>query len=254
MLSRVDERLFMALRQRAQRERRGLFLAEGVRVVEELLAAGVPIERSVITNSLPDTPRGQALAAALAAAAPVLTVPEHVLARIAATDAPQGVVVAARVPDATLQEIDPAAARKALVLDGIQDPGNVGTLVRSALAFGAAFVLALDGTADVWNPKGVRASAGSAFRMPIVHADADSALPWLKEHAFRILAADRGGTDVARVEPGERWALVVGNEGSGVRDAVRDAADALIAVPIRAGVESLNVAAAAAVLLYALGR
>ena len=253
MLTRAEERLLVALRQRAQREERRLFVAEGVRVVEELLASGIPIRLVVTAASLEETARGGALAAALAQH-DVRAVPEHVLARVASTDAPQGVVVAAHIPDTTLDTLDAGPARIAVVLDGIQDPGNVGTLVRSAHAFGAGFVLALGGTADAWNPKAVRASAGSAFRIPIAVAPAEAGLAWLRSAGFRILAADARGPDVSRAACGDRCAIVVGNEGAGVSDAVREAADALVAVPIRDGVESLNVGAAAAVLLYELTR
>ena len=254
MLTRTEERLLVALRQRAQREKRQLFVAEGVRVVEELLASGIPIGLAVTAASLEESERGRALAAALARDHDVRRVPEHVLARVASTDAPQGVVVTARIPDTTLDTLDAGSTRIALVLDGIQDPGNVGTLVRSAHAFGAGFVLALGGTADVWNPKSVRATAGSAFRIPVVSERAEPGLAWLRSAGFRILAADARGTDVSRAACGDRCAIVVGNEGTGVSDRVREAADALVAVPIREGVESLNVAAAAAVLLYALTR
>ncbi|MCI0433485.1 MAG: RNA methyltransferase [Gemmatimonadetes bacterium] len=254
MLTRAEEKLLIGLHQRAQREQRQLFLAEGVRVVEALLAAGLPIELAVASSALEHAERGQSLAVALGAAVELRTVPESVLARVAATDAPQGVVVAAHVPAASLEALEPGPRALALVLDAIQDPGNVGTLVRSAHAFGAAFVLALDGTADAWNPKAVRASAGSAFRVPIVHARTDAALAWLRSRRFQVLAADARGSDIAAVRRDDRCALAVGNEGAGTSEAVRAAAETLVAVPIHAGVESLNVGAAAVVLLHELSR
>jgi TrmH family RNA methyltransferase len=140
-----------------------------------------------------------------------------------------------------------------LVLDAIQDPGNFGTLVRSADAFGAAFVLALDGTVDPWNPKSVRATAGSAFRVPIFQSGTAEAIGQLRRQKVRLLVADSGGA-----APGARGegpiALAIGNEGAGVRPELRQAADGVIAIPVRGAVESLNAAVAGSILLYLLTR
>jgi TrmH family RNA methyltransferase len=139
-----------------------------------------------------------------------------------------------------------------LVLDGIQDPGNFGTLVRAADAFRTAAVIALPGTVDAWNPKAVRAAAGSSFRVPILSLEDEQALEWLERAGFTVLVADADGTAVDLLTPPERAALVVGNEGAGVRALWRAAADAIVAVPTPGPVESLNVALASGILLYAL--
>jgi TrmH family RNA methyltransferase len=129
----------------------------------------------------------------------------------------------------------------------------VGTLVRAAAAFGVAAVLVLDGTADPFNAKAVRAAAGAIFRVPVLRA------PWERiEGDLRargpVLVADMGGQDVAAARPRGSWALVVGSEAAGPRPAARAAATDTLAIPMRAGIESLNAAVAGAVLLYALTR
>jgi TrmH family RNA methyltransferase len=254
MLSRADEKVLHGLHRRKSREQAGLFLAEGVRVVEELAASSLDLVLVAISPSLEDTPRGRALSARLAERARVIHVSEAELARVAATDSPQGVVAAARMPRADLRSLPLPARASCLVLDGVQDPGNVGTLVRTADAFGVAAVIALPGTADPWNPKVVRASAGSSFRIPIAQLAASDALAWLRDAGFRIWVADAAGTPVEALAPVPRVALVAGNEGAGPGDETAVLADTRVAVPIRGRAESLNVAVATGILLYVTTR
>ena len=138
-----------------------------------------------------------------------------------------------------------------LVLDALQDPGNVGTLVRSAEALGARGVVALRGTADPWGPKAVRAAAGAAFRLPIVEADAAEALARLQAAGYALWAAEAGAPPPPPARPA-RIALAVGNEGAGLSAPVREAAAARVGVPLRGPTESLNAAVAGSILLYAL--
>lgn len=252
-LARVEERLFLALRQREQRESRGLFLAEGVRLVEEILKSKIPIELVAHSPALEDSERGRALAMALAEHAEMRRVSAATLNRIAATETPQGVVVIGRIPRSALDTIPITANTTGLVLDRIQDPGNFGTLVRSADAFGAGFIVALDGTVDPWNPKAVRATAGSAFRVPILQAGIDEALLGFRSRGVRLIVADAEGAPFGSRGDGP-VALVIGNEGSGVRQVVREAADARVGIPVRGAVESLNAAVAGSILLYLFTR
>ncbi|MGH7503638.1 MAG: TrmH family RNA methyltransferase [Longimicrobiales bacterium] len=251
-LTRAEERLFIALQQREQREQRRLFLAEGVRLVEELLASDLAVELAAVSTTLEDTPRGQALTAALSNATQIRRIAENTLRRIAATDSPQGVVAVGRMPSWSFDSLTIDANAIALVLDAIQDPGNFGTLVRSAEAFGAAPVLALDGTVDPWNPKVVRATAGSLFRVPVLQSAANDALTFLRSRRFRILVADSTGDSPGNQAGDGPVALFIGNEGAGVRESVRTAADAIVAIPVRGRVESLNAAVAGSILLYLL--
>lgn len=252
MLTRGEERLIHGLRRRKVREREGLFLAEGVRVVEELLGAGIPIRVAAASPALEETDRGRELAAALGAATEVRRSDEGALRRLAATESPQGVIVVGEIPDldATLDALEPTGPAAALVLDGVQDPGNAGTLIRTAAAFGPVPAVCLPGTVDPWNPKTVRATAGAGFRIPIRHASPDQLVAWAYDHDVALLGADVSGTPLNELRPPGAVALVVGNEGVGLSGAVEAALKARVAVPLRGPVESLNVGVAAAILLY----
>jgi TrmH family RNA methyltransferase len=254
VLSARERRLLAGLARRRNREREGLFLAEGPRVVADLLASSVEPTLVVVASTFADTLDGAALLTSLRDAAPVRVVAERTMRDVARTETPQGVLAVARIPDAPLGSLPDDRRGVALVLDGVQDPGNAGTLVRTAEALGAGGVVALEGTVDVWSPKVVRAAAGALFRLPVVRADTGAFSAWARGRGATIYAADAGGEDVRAVEPGDTGPtlLVVGNEGAGVGEHIRAAASKLLAVPQRPGAESLNVAAAGAILLWEL--
>lgn len=254
MLSRSERKLLRGLHRRKTREAEGLFLAEGVRTVEELVASSVVLRLALVSERLRQTERGRALERALEAACGTRDVDDGTLEALAGTETPQGVLVAAETPVRELASIEVAGAATVLVLDAVQDPGNVGTLVRTAEAFGAAFIAVLPGTADPWNAKVVRAAAGSSFRVPIVRAGPDALVEWLHARGFAIIGADAAGEPIDAHEPPQRAALAVGNEGAGLGPTLADALDARVAVPIRGPTESLNVAVAAGILLYLLSR
>ena len=254
MISRGDEKLVRALRRRKIREVERLFLAEGVRVVEELLDSGLDLTLALAAPSLEDTPRGRALAVRLEKRGSLRRVGEGELNALAATDGPQGVLAVARVPEGALESLAPAGRALVAVLDGIQDPGNFGAVVRSADAFGALALAALPGTVDPWNPKSVRAAAGSSFRLPVVQPGPTDLVKWLRRNDFMILGADGAGQPIGELRLPARAALVLGNEGAGIGAEMRAALDGLVAVPIRGGAESLNVGVAAGILLYLLTR
>ncbi len=253
-LSRAEARRIHALQARKSREREGLFVAEGVRTVEELLDSGLPLHEVVVAPSLEDTERGRALLARAGDRAPVLRTTDAELRRIGGTDAPQGVLAVAPVPARTLRDVALAEHSVVLVLDGVQDPGNAGTLIRAADAFAVAGVLALPGTVDCWNPKVVRAAAGSLFRMPVVYAAVDEVRAWFGANGVRTYAADAGGRDLDTIAPAARAALVVGNEGAGLSAEARAFASEVVAIRMPGRAESLNVAIAAGILLYAFTR
>lgn len=254
MLSNAEARRLRGLAAARQRASSGLFLAEGVRLVEDLLASPVVPRTAVVSTSLEDTERGRALAQRLRATVRTVEVSEQQLRAIATTESPQGVVVAAEIPRYTLGEIELRERELVVVLDAVQDPGNFGTIVRSADAFGAAFVAALPGTVDPWNPKAVRSGAGSSLRVPIIEAAATDVAEYLRHERFRLLGADAGGRSIDEIGATSRAALVLGNEGAGIRPDVRGLLDESVAVPILGSAESLNVGVAAGILLYLLSR
>jgi RNA methyltransferase, TrmH family len=254
MLSRAETKRLQTLARAKGRAESGLFLAEGVRVVEDLLASAVVPRTALVTSSLEDTPRGAALARALRSRVRTLDVSGSELAAIAGTETPQGVVVVAEIPHHDLNDLELEPRAPVVLVDGVQDPGNFGTIVRSADAFGAAFIATLPGTVDPWNPKAVRAAAGSSLRVPIVATSLDALLARLRAEGVTLLGADADGEPVDRAVVPSRVALVLGNEGAGLSAAVRAACDGLVAVPIRGAAESLNVGVAAGILLYVLTR
>lgn len=256
MLSRAEERLIRSLERRKVREAEGLFVAEGVRVVEELLRAGPPPVLAVVSSALTGTERGRGLRARLgeAAAGAVREVSDAVLGGLSDARTSQGVLVVAPIPWVDLAALAPAGEGLALLLDGVQDPGNVGTLARSAAAFGCDVLVCLPGTVDPWNAKAVRSSAGSFFRLPVVRPRPEAVWEWLDRYGFACWGADAGGEPVGALERPGRVALAVGNEGAGLRGEVRSRCERLVAVPMRPGAESLNVAVAAGILMYAMTR
>lgn len=254
MVSGAESKRIRSLARRRARDRDGLFLAEGVRVVEELLNAGVVTQLAVVSPALETTERGVLLASRLEATTEVRRVGDGELAALGDTSTPQGVLVVAEIPQGTFRAMEPAGASVVLVIDGVQDPGNLGTLARSAAAFGCDGIVCLAGTVDPWNPKAVRASAGALFRIPVVRPSDPDLDEWLARHGYLMAGADAAGVAVSEVTLPERVALVVGNEGSGLDEARRARCERLLAVPMRPGTESLNVAVAGGILLYELMR
>jgi RNA methyltransferase, TrmH family len=164
VLTRAEERLVRRLHQTRRRRSESLFLAEGVRLLEEVLDAGVELRLVLASPALEETERGRELARRLATSATVRHLPDADLTSLSATRAPQGVLAVAATPRGDLAAIEPHLGGTALVLDGVQDPGNIGTLARSAAAFGCGLLACMPGTVDPWNPKSVRAYAGVLFR------------------------------------------------------------------------------------------
>lgn len=255
-LSRADARLIRALERRKSREAEGLFRAEGVRVVEELLRAGLAPRLALVSPKLVESERGRALRAALDVGhgPSIREVGDGELARLSETRTPQGVLVVAPTPRPELAGLQPRGRAFALVLDGVQDPGNLGTLARSAAAFGCMALICLPGTVDPWNAKAVRSSAGALFHLPVVVPDPAVAWEWLDEHGFAAWGADAAGEPVNDATRPQRVALVVGNEGAGLGAEARSRCARQVAVPMAEGTESLNVAVAAGILMYAITR
>ena len=240
------------LQLRRGRERRGLSLAEGVRLVEEALAAGVPVRGAAVSPALEGTPRGKALKAALVAkGARLEEVGDPELEKLADTEHPQGIVAIIEPARWGLHHIDLHRGGVVLVLDAVQDPGNVGTMLRTAHALGAAGVVALKGTAELTNPKVIRGSMGALFRMPSISTDETAFLEWSRASRLAIWVAAADGTPLTTPDrPDLRLALAVGNEGAGVGPGLSAIADRRVAIRLVPGAESLNVAVAAAILLH----
>lgn len=239
------------LQRRKARERSGRFVAEGLRTVEELLASGLGIEGVLAAETARETPRAAALLdRAEAQGVPILIVSEREFESAAGTDAPQGVLAVADTPVHRLDSL-PTAGLRLLVLDGVQDPGNVGTILRTAAAFDVSATIALPGTVDLWNAKVVRSAMGSHFVHPTMQSTTEALAPFLQERGIPLWGADAAGIPLPEIEVPAQWALVVGNEGAGLSPVVQTLVAGTVALPISAAVESLNVAVATGILLFA---
>jgi RNA methyltransferase, TrmH family len=244
---------------------------EGPKLIEEALRSGLEAEALLISES------GESLAEPILKAAGeseagisqsrILKTSDQLFADVAGTDAPQGIAALFRQHVWGLDDVlrGPGAMRKnpplVLVLAGVQDPGNVGTIVRSAEAFGATGVVASRGTADPWSPKALRASAGSALRLPLLRGMAiPILLAQLRIAGVRVVAAtshsSNGAAAGSKPLPDLRdgVAIFVGNEGAGVPREVTRVADAVITIPTNGSVESLNAGVAASIVLYEAAR
>ena len=242
------------LQRRKARERHQRFVAEGLRTVETLLASPLEVYGLLVTAELAVDPRGAALLEMAAARGiPVQTVSESELASAADTETPQGVLAIAAIPAAEISA--PEGAARFLVLDALQDPGNVGTVIRTAAALGVTATLALPGTVDLWNGKVVRSSMGALFHHPVCALSWEDLAGFLARHGVALWAADMDGDPLPDVATGvlpERIALVVSNEGSGLSPHVAAAVARRLSIPMDPMVESLNVAVATSIVLYAL--
>jgi TrmH family RNA methyltransferase len=202
----------------------------------------------------------------------VMRTTDKLFASVAGTDTPQGVAALFRQPAWQFDDVVRGApavdgslrgdAALVVVMAAVQDPGNIGTIVRSAEAFGATGVAGTRGSADPWSPKALRASAGSGLRVPVLRGMAIPVLlAQLRVAGVRILAASSraatagaGGADAAAADLREAVAIFIGNEGAGLPSEIEHAADARVSIPMSAGVESLNAGVAASVVLYEAAR
>jgi RNA methyltransferase, TrmH family len=241
------------LHRRKAREKYSLFVAEGVRSVEELLRSGLPIRGALVAPQLASAPRGEALRKQLDhSRIEIAEVSEKDFRSAAETESPQGIIAIGEVPTRSLDTLDMPAMCRILVLDAVQDPGNVGTILRTAAALGATATVALPGTVDLWNPKVIRSSMGAQFHHSAFHAEWADLTRLLDREKVELWAADAHGEPLDRTRAVKRLAIVVGNEGSGLSADVRARADRIISLPIASSVESLNVAVAAGIILHEL--
>ena len=226
---------------------------EGPKLLEEALRAGLRVKTIFVAQG------AQRLLDKLQVGrdVEVLELPKKLLDQALATETPQSIAALFEPPDWSLSQVLNQNQKKSLivVLAGIQDPGNLGTILRSAEAFGATGVVGLPGTVNAWNPKAVRASAGSVFRVPVLVVGVDECFERLREAGVKLLATTAQGSKAADLaELNGPVALVIGNEGGGVPADLIAKADATIAIPCPGPVESLNAAVAASVLLYEASR
>jgi RNA methyltransferase, TrmH family len=246
------------LARRPARQRARLFLAEGPQAVREALDAGAVTE--LFVTAAARYRYGELASRAAGRGAAVHAVSGEVMAELAQTITPQGLLAVCRFIDVPIEQLTAAAPRLVVLLANVRDPGNAGTVLRTADAAGAGGVIFSDASVDPYNSKCVRASAGSLFHLPIVvGSPLRQAAAALRGAGLRVLAADgSAGRELGDLEPDRGLAgptaWLFGNEAWGLPGELLALADEAVAVPIYGRAESLNLAAAAAVCLYASAR
>lgn len=247
------------LQRRHARERQGLFVAEGIRAVDELLRSPLVVRGALVVDDGEHPRRREIITTLRDRGVPVQDVTAADFASAADTDTPQGILAIAEIPKRrlatlTIPNLGPV---RLVVLDAVQDPGNVGTILRTASALGAAATVALPGTVDLWNAKVVRSSMGALFHHPALGCTWEELGSFLSDREIQLWGAENGGEPLSSMMHGgspvpRRLAVAVGNEGGGLSAHVRAGAVKLVAVEIEPGVESLNVAVATGIMLYEL--
>ena len=229
---------------RKEREKSGEFIVEGFHLVEEALKNKAQIVQVIVRDGV-DLPLLWEIDDVQ-----MVQVNEAVAKEIAETEKSQGVFAHCKVKEAT--EIDMAAWRKVLLVDAVQDPGNIGTMIRTADAAGIDAVILGKGCADAYNPKVMRSAQGSHFHIPVVRGDLDEWIDRLQDDGVKVFGTSlEEAISYRDIEVTDNFALIVGNEGAGISPQLLAKTDYNVIIPILGGAESLNVAVATGILLYA---
>lgn len=226
------------LHNRKERVNTGTFLIEGFHLIEEAIQSNWDVQELIIQEGV--------TAPVWDVDYPIVTVTENVFNHITQTKTPQGIAAVIKG-----KEFPIITGEKYLLLDAIQDPGNLGTIIRTADAAGFDAVILGEGTVDVYNDKVIRATQGSIFHIPIVQANLLDRVTVLQQEGFSVWAsALANAKEFHTLEKQEKVALILGNEGAGIRKELLEAADELVKIPIYGKAESLNVSIAAGILMY----
>jgi len=224
-----------------ERDKTGLFLVEGFHLVEEALKSNI-VEQLILaeTQTIPTSWNVDNI--------PMVIVTEAVMNELSDTETPQGIAAVCR--QCSYEQV---GMKTVLMVDAVQDPGNLGTIIRTADAVGVDAVILGDGCVDVYSPKVIRATQGSLFHLPVIKGNLPQWMSRLQEQNIPIYGTSlQNGVDYRSVTPVESFALLVGNEGSGVRKELLERTTTNLYVPIYGKAESLNVAVATGILLYYL--
>jgi TrmH family RNA methyltransferase len=226
---------------------------ESVRIVEEAIRSGLKFRTVFFSES--GKARADRLLPQLGSHVETLLLPDEVFASAVDTETPQGVAALVKVKAHQLEDLFRVSEPMIVVVAGVQDPGNLGTILRSAEAFGAVGVVVTEGTVSPFNSKSVRASAGSIFRLPVIKALAREIVPVLANKGLRLLGTtSHKGTPLPEADCRGAIAICIGNEGAGLPKELLAKVSANIVIPHSARVESLNAGVAASIVLYEAAR
>ena len=232
---------------------KGEVAIEGMHLLEETIRAGLKLSSVFVSESA--TERARKLLPQLSAHTETLLLPDEIFASAVPTETPQGIAALVKVKSFALDDALVPAPALLVIAAGLQDPGNLGTIVRSAEAFGATGLLLAERTVSPWNWKAVRASAGSMFRLPVVKVTLAEALAEVKRRGLRVLAtSSHKGTQIGECDLRGSVAIIIGNEGAGLPKDVLAQADEAVCIPQSPKVESLNAGIATSIILYEAAR
>lgn len=246
-------KLYRSLEKRSVREEQNLLPLEGAKLVCDALVRGIVPELIFLREDA--DPGKFSILQSLAGNVLIVRVEEKLFDRTAFTDSPQGIMAVIKKPVHTLLDLFAGTAPLILVVDAVQDPGNLGTMMRSAVAAGAAGAVLLPGTVDSANPKTLRAAMGAHFAMPVVEAAPAALFNELQLRKIPLVATAAGATSAYDCyDWSAAAAVVIGNEGAGVSKVVAEAANAWVAIPLVTDMESLNAAIAMSVIFFEAAR
>jgi TrmH family RNA methyltransferase len=239
---------------RAELTEAGDCAIEGLRIVEEAIRSGLRFHAVFFRESASNLV--ERLLPQIGAQVETVVLPDKLFSSAVSSETPQGVAALVRYRQSSLEDVfSRIEAGPGVVIAGLQDPGNLGTIMRSAEAFGAAGVLLGEGTVSPFNAKVVRGSAGSIFRLPLVRVKVMEALPRLRERGIRLVAtSSHKGIALPQAHLAAPVAVFVGGEGAGVPRDLLAKVDEIVAIPHAEQVESLNAGVAASIVLYEIRR
>jgi RNA methyltransferase, TrmH family len=244
-----------ALHQKKARHESGMFLLEGIHHVGEAVEAGWEVDSVLYSPDMLTSSFGRDLTARLGTKSQPVSV--QVMKSLADKDNPQGILAIIRQKHTRLEEFSPQSGpgsqkiKRAAALVSPQDPGNVGTILRTLDAVGADALFLLDGGVELYHPTVVRSSMGTLFWKPVIQTSFDEFVEWSRQGNFQLIGTSaHGDVDYQTLIPDERWILVLGNEQKGLSKEQTNVCDVAVSLPMQGRVSSLNLAVAAGVLLY----
>ena len=246
----------MKLRERRDREKRQLTVLEGYRELTRALEYGMTLEECFFCPALFLGENETALLRRLAASGVKLyQVPDFMLVKMAYRERPEGLIATARMLRHQLADLPVVENGLYLVAEGVEKPGNLGSMLRSADAAGVDGMILCDKTTDIYNPNVIRASTGALFAVPLAEATTDEAFQWLREHRIRILAATPHTDNIyTEADLTRSVAIAVGTEQYGLTERWMTECDLPVVIPMMGSIDSLNVATATTILLYEAAR
>ncbi|MEW8956423.1 TrmH family RNA methyltransferase [Clostridium sp.] len=238
------------LKDRKQRKASKQFLVEGIKSIEEVISSSYTLD-SILYSHKVEGKIDSIIEGLTHSNVKIYEIKHEILKSLCSTENPQGVLAVVNMKDFKVDVLNNGFY---VLVDKVQDPGNIGTIIRSAHASGAKGIIVTKGTVDIFNDKALRSTMGSAFHIPIIEDDGDI-LPYLKSKGYKFLVSSlQSDKNFFEVDLKGNLVLCVGNEGSGISDYIYDLGDIRVKIPMPGGAESLNVAVASSIMMFEIVR